>query len=192
MASTVTRAAVCTTRSTSRATAVEQVLAVVEHEQELLRAQEVEQGLVERLTHTGLHAERGGERFDDRVRLTDGRELAEPRAVVVAREDVGGDLGREPGLAHAAHAGEGHDPRVVERARDVCQLALASDETGGLERQVARERIERSQRREVVFKIVVTDLQHVFGSLEVTEAMLTEIEERDVDERVARELGSGV
>ena len=139
-----------------------------------------------------LHAERGGERFDDRLGLTDGRELAEPRAVVIVRKHDCGDLRREPGLPHAAHSGEGHHPRVVERSGNVCQLPLAADEARGLERQVARECVERSQRCEVMLEIVVTNLEHVFGPLEVAEAVLTEIQKRDVDERVARELSGGV
>ncbi len=171
---------------------VEQVLAIVEDEQELLRAEKVEQSLVEGLTHARLHPERGSDRLDDRLGLPDGRELAQPRAVAVARERFGRDLGRESRLADTTHAGQRDDPCIGERTHDVGQLTLASHEAGGLERQVARERVERSQWREVAFEILVTDLQYPFGSLEIAQPMLAEVDECDVDERVARELRRGV
>ena len=45
-----------------------------------------------------------------------------------ASEAAGRDLEREPRLAGAAGAGEGHEPRLVDQPPDLLQLALAADE----------------------------------------------------------------
>ncbi len=154
---------------------VEQVLAVVEHEEELFRPQEVEQGLVERLPHAWLHPERRRECLDERIGVADPGELAEPRAVPVTRERVGGDLHREARLAHAADARDGDHPRVAERGGDVGQLRGTADEARGLERQVPRERVERPQRGKIAGKLGMGDLEDPLRPCEVPQAVLTEI-----------------
>ena len=168
------------------------MLAVVEHEQEFLRAQEVEHALFRCLAHTGLDAERGGDVLGDGVRLTDAGQLAEPRTVAVAGEDLRGDLDGEASLADTADTGERQDARLAEGTTDDLELGRATDEGRGLHGQVAGKGVERAERREASFQIGMADLQHAFGSLEVAQPVLTEVEERHAVERVRRELGRRV
>ena len=56
---------------------------IVQHEQEFLRTQEVEEALVEGLTHPRLHPQRRRDCLDHRLRITDRCEFAQPCAVAV-------------------------------------------------------------------------------------------------------------
>jgi hypothetical protein len=52
---------------------------------------------------------------------------------------VGGDLRGQARLAHAADAGQGHQPPVRQDPADARALGLAPDEPGELDREVARD-----------------------------------------------------
>ena len=96
---------------------VEEVLAVVEHERAARFALRNSTMLAASDSARALHAAQRG-RDDLGQRLGVGRpprELAEPRAVGEARQHLGGDLHREPGLADTADAGE-RDQAAPRRA----------------------------------------------------------------------------
>ena len=95
------------------------------------------------------------------------------------RQHLGRDLEREAGLAHAAHPGEGHQPRGRKRGRDVGDLALATDETRALRRKVGGVRVQRPDRREVGGKAGVDHLEHPLGAVEVAQTVLPEVDQID-------------
>ena len=138
------------TRSTSRATGVEQVLAVVETHSSSRFAQALDDALLERRADALLHRERGRDDAEHRLGIAGRRELRQPRAVAELGQHVGRDLQREPRLADATDARQRHEPVLGDRLADTVQLCLAADERRELRRQVRRQGVERPQRREVV------------------------------------------
>ena len=102
--------------STSRAAAVEDVLAVVHDEQQLARPQILDHGLLDAEALLLLQPQRRGDGVAHRGAVVERRELAEPHAVAEAVLLARCDLEREPGLADAADPGQGHQ-RALVRAR---------------------------------------------------------------------------
>ncbi len=82
---------------------IEEVLAVVEHQQQPLRREIVEHRLVERPTRQRLHPQARRHGLPHRLRVGDRRELAQPRTVRELADDLRRDLERETGLADATH-----------------------------------------------------------------------------------------
>ena len=170
---------------------VEQVLAVVEHEQQVLRAQELDDAALERRARPGLHARgsppRPGPWRPDRPPRASSQSHA-PSAK--CGSSLGRDLDREPGLADAADAGERDEARRRRAPSPTrMQLVVATDERRQLHRQVARERVERSQGRESRRPARRRDLEDPLGPREVAQAVLAEVEQRHaVGEVVSDEL----
>ena len=165
------------------------MLAVVEQEQELLGAQVLEHARLERPSRAGVHAEGRRDDLDDLVVVVGDSELAEPCAVGVVVDGVRGGLEREPGLAHASRAGDGHERCPTERIGGVGDGLVAPDERAHLRREIARNRIEGRERREVVRETGAGQLEDAFRPGEIAEAVLAEIDEAEVVvEHVAREL----
>ena len=106
----------------------EQVLAVVEHEQEIRLRQPMRQDF-ERGRAGGLGQPARGD--DDARYLLVRREAGEldpDHAVGVATHAVLGDGVREPRLARSARAGDRDHARAVEQLTDLATLALATDQ----------------------------------------------------------------
>ena len=122
---------------------VEEMLAVVEHQQEPLRGEIVEHGLVERPTRQRLHPQARRQRLPHRPWVGDRRELAQPRTIRELADHVRGDLQRQAGLADTAHPGQRHQRRVAHELRQRRDLGLAPDERRHLTRQVARQGVDR-------------------------------------------------
>jgi hypothetical protein len=94
-------------------------------------------------------------------------------------------LQREPGLAHAARAGEREQPGAAgtEAVGDRVHVVLAPDRPVRRGRQPVRptrSARQRGQRWEVRRQIADDKLEEGRGAIEVLEPMLTEIPERDV------------
>ena len=87
---------------------VEEVLAVVDHQQQTLRGQIIEHDLVERATWHRQHVKGRRHRLSERVRIAERRELAHPHAVRKVRDDFGRDLERQSRLAHSPDTSERH------------------------------------------------------------------------------------
>ena len=131
--------------------AADQVLAVVEHDQQVLRGQGIEQGL------QGRPARLGG----DPQRLTDGRghgvlvgdrgQLHQPDPVTGPVQQLGGHLQAQPGLAAPPGPGQRDQARGCHQGPDLGQLPVTADERRQLGRQIVRQRrmAQRAQRREL-------------------------------------------
>ena len=160
------------------------MFAVVDDQQEPLRAQELDDALEERQPGPGRDTERHRDDVDQRVGLVGRRELAQPDTARVLRRELGSDLHRQPRLADATRAGEGDEPMVDEEVANLFHLVVAPDERRQLEREVGGERIERSQPREVARQRVVEQLEHAFRTREIAEAVLAEVAELDAVEEL--------
>ncbi len=150
--------------SASRPARVEQVLAVVEHEQELLRAQVVDDALGERHARSQCHPERAGDHLDRFLLVAGHRQLAQPRAVGVLLREVLGDLHREPRLPDPAGPRDRHERYVAELLGDRADGVLPPDERRRLRREVAGDRADRAERREVVGQPGRDHLEHALGA----------------------------
>ena len=99
--------------------AVDDVLAVVEHQQHVAAGQPGHQRLFRRATALLAEPERLGRRGRDSGRVGDGNEVDVAHQSVVALRPVGGDHLGEPGLADAAGPHGGDEPVLPERLRRV-------------------------------------------------------------------------
>ncbi len=122
---------------------VEDVLAVVEDQQHLPLAQEGAEEIDERPPRRVAHLERRGHRRHHQLRVGEGRELDEPRAVGEARREVGGHRHGEPRLADAAAPREREQARRPHARRELTDLRGAPHER----RERARDRAPRRRRR---------------------------------------------
>ncbi len=154
-----------------------EVLAVVEEQEQLLRAQVVDERVEGRLPGLRLDPQGPGDLGDDEPGVADGGELDEPGAV--ALEVIGRGLQREARLAGAADPDEGDQATGVEQARDLGELPLASHEGGDLERQVRGGPGCRAERRERPPQARRGELVDVLGPLEIAQAMLALVEQLD-------------
>jgi hypothetical protein len=89
------------------------MLTVIEHQQQLLVAQELDQGIAGALAAPGGHREHRGDGIVHAGGIADRCQLTQPRAVSEPRQHLLGDLQRQPGLTHPAHPGQGHHPRLA-------------------------------------------------------------------------------
>ena len=111
--------------------ALEQVLAVVEHE-EPGRRRQVAGDRVGRVVGRLVHRQPLGDRPGDGVRTRIG---GQTREVDEERRAVGGDVDRQAGLAGTAGADEGHQRVVGDGVDDQGELARTTDERRGDVRQ---------------------------------------------------------
>ena len=116
---------------------VEEVLAVVEHEQQVPHLEELDDALGQRQPGPLLATDRIRDHLRHEQVVVGGGELTHPRAVGEVGLELGCHLQREPGLAHAAGTRERHEARVVQRVDERRHLVLAADERRELRRQVA-------------------------------------------------------
>ena len=125
---------------------IQQVLAVVEHQQHIAAGKEARQ--IGRVFPSEAHTHGLGDRGDQSILVNDGHERHEEHSVLVAAGQLGCRRQGQPGLAAPAHTRERHEPRLtegVERDRDLC---LAADQSGLLNRQIVAQHIEGAQGRE--------------------------------------------
>ena len=116
---------------------LDQMLAVVEHEQRIPIAQRLEQGVPRRADAVAAHAQRVGHVVRHELGIRKWGELHPRDSVRVLRAQAGGHLEGETGLAAAARAGEREEPRTLEQLLHGRRLALAADkrsELGGRRR----------------------------------------------------------
>ena len=159
---------------------VDQVLAVVEHDQDVLRDQGVEQGLQGRPARLRDDPERSGDGRRHRLRIGDRGQFDQPHPVAAAVEQIGGDLQTQPRLAAAARAGQRDHARGIHQGADRGQLAGASDERGELGREVVRQGhvAERAQRREFGPQAGGLELEDVLRAPEILQPVDAEILQR--------------
>ncbi len=117
---------------------LDEVLAVVEHDQQLAMAHEVEQRVEQRTARLLVHIEHAGHHARHKHRVGDRRQLDEPHAVLVCGLHRVGHLERKTCLADAAGAGQRQQVRVGQQLDHRRELGLASDQRGQVQRQVVR------------------------------------------------------
>jgi hypothetical protein len=167
---------------------LEEMFAVVEHQQKLLVAQELDYCLLDRLGRPRCHREQRRDRVRDTVAVADRCQLTPPGAVTELGKRLRRHLQRQTGLAHPTHPGQGHCPDLTERGGDTRQLALAADERARRRRQVPHERVQRPQRREFAHQIGVAHLEDSFGTTQVAQAVLPQVDQpHTLGQRVTRQ-----
>ena len=122
------------------------VLAVVEDQQQLLPAQVVAQGLLQRLARGFLDAEHLRQRAAHQRRIEQRGEVDEPDAVPKGIEHFGGSLQCQPRLADAAGSRQRQQSRRRQQPLEFGDLPLAADEGREHLRQVGARPIERRRR----------------------------------------------
>ena len=159
---------------------VEQVLAVVEHEEQLLALEEVDDALPARHARPGGDVERGGDHLHEALRVVGRRQLAQPGTVGKLGNNLGRDLHREPCLAHPADTGERHQVVLADQAADHRDRVDPADEARDLHREVSGPRVDRPQLREARRQALVDQLEHPHRLREIPQAVLTEVPQRHV------------
>ena len=147
------------------------VLAVVEHDEHLRRAERDGERLRPRLGRAQPDTEHRGHGDDDVVRGLGGADVHEPHAGRVARQRLRGDVLRQPGLAHPRGADDRDEPRAREILEHGLGVVVAADERRQLMGQVRRVRVERTQRRELLDHAVDAELEQIRGLGEVAQLM---------------------
>ena len=158
---------------------IEQVLTVVEHEQQSSRRQMLEHHVLEAAASKGLQPQRCAERLPHRIRIRDRRELTQPRAVREVGDDLRRDVQRQARLADAADAGQGYQRRLPHQIGERADLGLAADERRDLTRQIAGQRIQRTQRRELRTQLRQIHLEHTHRRLQIAQPVLAQVDEVD-------------
>jgi hypothetical protein len=151
------------------------VLAVVEDQQKLLRAEIRGQAGRQWTIRFLPQVERGGHGLDDEGGVIDGRELDEPDSVRKGIEQVCGDLHRQPRLAGAAGTREREQVRLFELLLHLRNLAFAAHERRELNGQVVRHILERTERREFGRQILRDELKKVLRPGEIAQSVFAEM-----------------
>ena len=115
---------------------VHHVLAVIQHQQQPLWRQEVDERVHERAPGFFARAHCRGDRLRQADRIGERRQLDEPRTVGEPLDDLGGGLEPEARLARPAGTGEREQARARQQPGNLGQLGCTADEGGELERQV--------------------------------------------------------
>jgi hypothetical protein len=121
------------------------VLAVVDDQERFSVPEELDESLVGRHFRVLGDLERTTRRVRDEAGLAQRSELDEPGAVLELPKQLGRHLQRQPGLAHAADAGQRDEPVAPDELGDLLDLSLSSDESAQLYREVVRCALESPQ-----------------------------------------------
>ena len=109
-----------------------QVLAIVEHQQDVLAAQKTQQSRAQRPVGFFPGAHRRGDGFHDAPGLCDQSQLDEPHAVPILVNQLRAAFKGQAGLSRAPRAHEGQQAGVLKQLLYALQLLFAPDKTGGL------------------------------------------------------------
>ena len=121
---------------------------------------------------------RDGRRYE--LGIAQRRERHPEGAVGERRPGLGGDLERQSRLARPAGARQRQEARAVEQAEPVPDLLLAPDECRELHREVVRDEVQRSERREVRRAILDDELEDPLRLREILEPMLSQVSHRHI------------
>jgi hypothetical protein len=131
-------------------TGVDEVFAIVEHEQQLRLSQALqdvpEQAAVRPLAHT----ENTGNRLQDQLRIEHRRQIDHPGAIPDLLGHSCGDLDRQPGLSGPAGPRQGDETGAAEQRREFLELPLASNKAGELGQQIVAAGRRGAKQREIV------------------------------------------
>ena len=155
------------------------VLAVVDHQQQLSAGQRRSDGLDEGNVSLRCDAKRGGDRRWHRVRVAQRRELDQPDPVGELTRDLGTHLERKPRLSDSANAGQRDQPVAPHELGDFADEFFPSDHGAELLRQVSGERVDTAQDREVRPQALGEDLEHRHPAAQTAQPVFTERPEPD-------------
>jgi hypothetical protein len=139
---------------------VEEVLAVVEHQEQVSGAQGRQECRQQGLARLLAHSDGRRHGRDDHGRIDQGRQLDQPDRLGKGPNDGTGDVQRQTSLATATGARKRHEAMVSEQVDDVRRLLAATHEAGELGRQVVAGPLEARPRSSPV----VGQLNFGFGS----------------------------
>ena len=140
-------------------------------------AEVLEHRVVETPSRRRVHAEARGQRVPHRLGIAHRRELAQPRAVGKLGQQLGRDLDREARSCRRRRPRQRHQRPFAQEAGQVRDVVVAPHERRHLARQVAGQRVQRAQRREVGREIGVRELEHMHRRAEIAKPMFTEIDQ---------------
>jgi basic amino acid/polyamine antiporter, APA family len=123
---------------------LDQVLAVVDHEQRVAAVKVGDRGIQLADPRQRAHSETLDQRRRDGTGVGDARELDPPHAAGEGGSATRGRLDGEPGLAHASRSGQRQQPRRRQRGADGLQILLATDQRSELGRQAVRRHVGAS------------------------------------------------
>ena len=152
----------------------EDVLAVVDHEQQLPAGERLGDGLDEGGVALRGDAEHRRDRRRHRVRVAHRRELDQPDAVGELARDLRPDLDREAGLADPADAGQRDQPVPAHELGDLADDLLAPDHRAQLLREVAGDGVDAAQHGEVGPESLGEHLVHRHPAAQPPQPVLTE------------------
>ena len=118
------------------------VLAVIQHQQQLLPGQHPRQHLFRRHPRLLPHPQRRRHHRRNQRRITGRRQLHQPRPVREPAPHLDGHLASQPGLAHTPGSGHRDQPVLLQQARDLAHRPVPADET----RQLGREPVHATRR----------------------------------------------
>src|SRR5215218_4480849 len=99
---------------------------------------------------------------------------------------LSGGVQCQPGLAHPAHTGQGHYPRLLDCGHRLLQLAAAADERAHLQRQIAGALSNRAERREIGWQLGMGELVDHFWAGQITQPELTQLLQPEPATQIAR------
>jgi hypothetical protein len=158
---------------------VDDLFAVVEHDQHLLGADRLGERAQERLAADRGDPEPLGDLLDEHVGVADGAELGHAEPVGEVGHHLFGDADGEPGLAGAAGPRQRDHPVLAHEVADVGDLAAAADEAGELDRERVVGAFDGPQARVLGRQLGVADLVEVGGLGEAAQAVDAEVEQLD-------------
>ena len=103
------------------------MLAVVQHQQQLLPGQHPRQHIGHRYPRLVRHPQRRRHHRGNQRRVSHRRQLRQPRPVREPPRHIPGHLTGQPGLPHAARAGDRHQPVLLQQASDLTHRAGPAD-----------------------------------------------------------------
>ncbi len=130
----------------------EQVLAVVEHDQQVTTLEHFDKAFECRTALVTLHIERRRDRIRSQCRLADGRQIAQPHAIGVTADTDLGEAQCQPRLPHSTRSDQREEARALQHRGELGHVVLAPDERRQRQRKCqlrVRDRQARIRRRAV-------------------------------------------
>ena len=158
---------------------IEHVFAVVDHDQHPPTGQGESEALADGHPRLWSDSQRAGDSVGHGCRIADGGKLDQPNAVGEPQRHLGGDLQRESSLPDASNAGQRDQSVGAHQLAQLFDLAVATDEAGRLRRKVARDEVDRLQRRELGAQTGGTNLEDLHRLGEVAKPAQPEIDQVD-------------
>ena len=128
----------------------------------------------------GSDSQPGGDHVGQRGGVTEGGELDQPRPVGKLRDQLGGDLEGQAGLADPANPGQGDQTMGSHLGDQFLYGAGTTHKTGALDGQVPRHRVQGPQGRELDSQALGADLEDPVHPREVAQGMPAQIDQNDV------------